>query len=129
MQNDSDAFAASNLDLESYLSNLSQEKYSSLIQSFPVEEHKKFESGFSLFQHKIPTWIFIIVCLYLVILSIRKNLSLIPLLGLISCLYMMSEIGVTNWIGFTVWLLTGLIIYFTFSYRNSKLNQLVKSSI
>ncbi|MFI5157026.1 MAG: amino acid permease [Chitinophagales bacterium] len=125
MQNDSVAFAASNFDLESYLSSLNPEKYSSMIQTLPVDEHKKFESGFSLFQHKIPTWVFILVCLYLVVLSFRKNLSLIPLLGLISCLYMMSEIGVTNWVGFTIWLLVGLIIYFTFSYRNSKLNKSV----
>jgi amino acid transporter len=121
MKTDSAGLAATHNDVEAYLVSLSGENYSSLVQSLPVEENKKFESGFALFKHKIPAWVFIIVCLYLLILSVRKNLSLIPLLGLISCLYMMSEIGVTNWIGFTVWLLIGLVIYFTFSYRNSKL--------
>ena len=123
---DSAGLAASNNDLESYLGNLDDAQYVSLVTSLPLEENKKFESGFALFKHKIPTWIFILVSFYLLILSIRKSLSLIPLLGLISCLYMMSEIGVTNWIGFTIWLFVGLIIYFSFSYKNSKLNKSVQ---
>jgi len=34
----------------------------------------------------------------------------------------MSEMGVTNWIGFSIWLVVGLIIYFSYSRKNSKLN-------
>jgi basic amino acid/polyamine antiporter, APA family len=45
------------------------------------------------------------------------------LLGLLSCLYMMSELGVSNWIGFGIWLAVGLIIYFSYGYRKSKLRQ------
>ena len=48
---------------------------------------------------------------------------LIPLLGLICCLYMMSELGVSNWIGFSIWLAIGLVIYFLYGYKNSKLNK------
>jgi UDP-N-acetylmuramate dehydrogenase len=51
-----------------------------------------------------------------------ENLSLIPVLGMLSCLYMMAQIELKNWIGFTIWLFVGLIIYFSFSYKNSKLN-------
>jgi hypothetical protein len=29
----------------------------------------------------------------------------------------------SNWIGFGIWLLAGLVIYFGFSYRNSRLNR------
>lgn len=119
---DSAGFAASNADLESYLGGMDEFSYARTLSMLAVPENKKFESGLGLFKHKIPTWIFIIVCLYLTILSYRKNLSLIPLLGLVSCLYMMSEMGVTNWIGFSIWLVTGLIIYFSFSRKNSKLN-------
>lgn len=57
----------------------------------------------------------------LTILSIRHRLSLIPLLGLLCCLYMMSQLGLHNWIGFGLWLVVGLVVYFTFGYRNSKL--------
>jgi basic amino acid/polyamine antiporter, APA family len=118
---DSVSLAAVNYDLEAYLSGLEEEKYAGLVQSLSIDENKKYESGLALFRHKVPTWIFLLVCIYLVVLAFRKNLSLIPLLGLVSCLYMMSEIGVKNWIGFSIWLAAGLVIYFTFSYRNSKL--------
>jgi hypothetical protein len=42
---------------------------------------------------------------------------------------MMAQIDLKNWIGFVIWLIVGLIIYFTYSYKKSKLNiekQLVK---
>ena len=52
-----------------------------------------------------------------------KNLSLIPVLGLLSCMYLMTELGYTNWLRFLIWLAIGLIIYFTYSYKNSNLNE------
>ena len=119
---DTEGFASAGADLESYLHSKEGEDYAKTLSLLPVTENKKFESGFSLFKHKIPTWIFLLVCIYLMILAFRKNLSLIPLLGLISCLYMMSEMGVSNWIGFSIWLIVGLIIYFAYSRKNSKLN-------
>jgi hypothetical protein len=36
---------------------------------------------------------------------------------------MMAELSIWNWIYFTCWLLIGLIIYFGFSRKNSKLNK------
>ncbi len=120
---DSAGLAKSNNDAEVYLGSMTDEQYSAFITSTPIGEDKKFETGWNLFKHKIPTWIFIIITLLLTYWSIAKKLSLIPLLGLISCLYMMSEMGVTNWLAFSIWLVVGLIIYFSFSYKNSKLNQ------
>ena len=96
--------------------------YSSVIAGLPVADSIKYESGFSLFKHKIPMWIFLIVLAGLVVWSFKSNLSLIPLLGLICCLYMMAELSVWNWIYFGIWLLIGLVIYFGFSHKNSKLN-------
>lgn len=119
---DSLNFITSNKDIETYLSGLNSEKYSSLINLLPLEENIKFESGFSLFKHKIPMWIFILVALGLTVWAFRQNLSLIPMLGLLCCLYMMAELGVSNWIGFGIWLVIGLIIYFSYSKKNSKLN-------
>ncbi len=112
----------SNNDLETYMSALDESKYASLINELPIEENLKFESGFSLFKHKIPMWIFILISLGLTIWAFKENLSLIPMLGLISCLYMMAELGVSNWIGFGIWLSIGLLIYFLYSKKNSKLN-------
>ncbi|PRZ22880.1 amino acid permease [Flavobacterium granuli] len=116
------------LDLENLLSQYQQDdaKYASVVAGLPIDNKLKYESGFSLFKHKIPMWIFLLALVALTFWSFRKNLSLIPLLGLVSCLYMMAELSVWNWIYFTIWLLIGLIIYFGFSRKNSKLN-LMKS--
>ncbi|SER34006.1 amino acid permease [Pedobacter rhizosphaerae] len=109
------------VDAESYLSNLPADRYEQFISSSKISVEKKYESGWGLFKHKIPMWIFLIICVIITYYSITKNLSLIPVLGLISCLYMMCELGITNWIGFGVWLVIGLIVYFAYGYRHSKL--------
>ena len=111
-------------DLELLLSQYQQDdaQYATVIKGLPVDDSHKYESGFDLFKHKIPMWIFLIVLVGLTIWSYKENLSLIPLLGLICCLYMMAELSVWNWIYFTIWLLVGLTIYFGFSRKNSKLN-------
>ncbi|MFN5416560.1 MAG: amino acid permease [Flavobacteriia bacterium] len=119
---DSALFAKKDGDLERYLDNISEEKYLEKLNTVELKDSEKYISGFSLFSEKIPFWIFVVITLILTVLSITKNLSLIPLLGLISCLYMMSELGISNWIGFGIWLLVGLLIYFLYSKKNSKLN-------
>jgi amino acid transporter len=88
--------------------------------------HSFFE--WNIFQHKIPMLIFIVVALIITYLSFMKNLSLIPVLGLLSCLYLMSELGITNWLRFLIWLLVGLLIYFGYGKRHSKMepSRLVK---
>lgn len=111
-------------DLEEVLSGFKADEvqYKTVVDSLPIENSLKYESGFSLFKHKIPMWIFLIVLVGLTFWSNKQNLSLIPLLGLICCLYMMAELSIWNWIYFTIWLLIGLVIYFAFSRKNSKLN-------
>ena len=114
-----------NIDVEKELNSFLDKDantYQKIIDSLPIDNSKKYESGFSLFKHKIPMWIFFVALFCFAIWSWRQNLSLIPLLGLISCLYMMAELSVWNWIYFTCWLLIGLTIYFGFSRKNSKLN-------
>jgi amino acid transporter len=111
-------------DLEVILSNYSdnEDQYQSVVNALPISDSQKYETGFSLFKHKIPMWIFLLSLLGLAVWGYRQNLSLIPMLGLISCLYMMAELSVWNWIYFTIWLLIGLVIYFGYSRKNSKLN-------
>lgn len=55
-------------------------------------------------------------------LSIRKNLSLIPLMGVEICFYLMTELGSTTWTGFIIWLSIGLVCYFFYGRKNSSLN-------
>jgi amino acid transporter len=70
-----------------------------------------------------PFFIFIILSAVLTVLSFIKNLSLIPVLGLLSCFYLMTELGYTNWLRFLVWLIIGLVVYFTYSYKHSILGK------
>lgn len=121
---DKNSTIADTQDLEHILSRYNDEGgYEALVQSLPIDESIKYESGFSLFKHKIPMWIFMLSLIALAIWAFRKNLSLIPMLGLVCCFYMMAELSVWNWLYFTAWLLIGLLVYFGFSYKNSKLNK------
>lgn len=123
MQRDSAGFAQANSGLVDYLSALNQDNYAAVVSTVPASDVHKFESGWSLFQHKIPMWLFIITCLWLVVLAFRHNLSLIPILGLVSCFYMMAQIPAKSWLGFFIWLVVGLFIYFGYGYHNSKLSR------
>ncbi len=111
------------IDAEAYLNGLNDQQYEQFINKSSISYDKKFESGWSLFKHKIPMWIFLFICLIVSYFCVTKNLSLIPVLGLLSCLYMMCELGISNWIGFGIWLVIGLVVYFAYGFKNSKLGQ------
>ncbi len=113
-------------DVEYILAKIKEQSYTDytgVIENAPVAYHLKYETGFALFKHKIPMWLFFIAMIGLCSWAYKKNLSLIPMLGLISCLYLMAELTIWNWIYFTIWLLVGLSIYFGYSIKNSKLNK------
>jgi len=124
MKSDSKNFAKNDNDVETYLTSLDEKTYLKTLNTLDLKEAVIYESGFNLFSHKIPLYIFFLISIVLTILSVTHNLSLIPMLGLVSCLYMMSELGVSNWIGFGIWLFVGLIVYFGYSRKNSKLEKL-----
>jgi amino acid transporter len=69
----------------------------------------------------IPLLVFYLLCLVLAYFSFRKNWSLIPLLGLVSCCYLLTGMAVNNWQWFGIWLLVGLVCYFAYGWRHSKL--------
>ena len=70
-----------------------------------------------------PFFLFIILSATLAVLAFIKNLSLIPVLGLLSCFYLMTDLGYTNWLRFLIWLVIGLVIYITYSYKHSVLGK------
>ncbi len=80
----------------------------------------KYES-FRAFLIKLPVYTFIIGFAIIAWYSFKLNFSLIPCLGLICCFYMLSQLGYKNWIYFMAWLLIGLVIYFLYGVRKSKL--------
>ena len=85
-----------------------------------IDYYLKFES-FHAFLTKIPIYFFFIGFAILSVMAFKYNFSLIPTLGLLSCFYMLSQLGYKNWLYFTIWLIIGLIIYFAYGRRHSKL--------
>ena len=77
--------------------------------------------------HLIPYFFFIVVSLIITIYAVKLSWSLIPVLGLLTNLYLMSELGITNWMRFGIWLAIGLILYFSYGSRNSRLKQMVSN--
>jgi APA family basic amino acid/polyamine antiporter len=70
-----------------------------------------------------PMVLFFAVAIIVAILSFIRNYSLIPVLGLLSCFYLMAQENHSNWLRFLVWLVIGLVIYFTYGYRHSHLHK------
>ena len=74
---------------------------------------------------------FILVCLGVIILrrthAARPRpfrvpmVPLFPILGVIFCIALMLSLPVLTWIRFIVWLAIGLVIYFFYSVRHSRL--------
>ena len=80
-------------------------------------------SHFTNIFHKegLPMLLFWIVAGIVSIYSFKNSFSLIPVLGLISCFYLMAQESHTNWLRFLIWLAIGLVVYFSYGYRKSKL--------
>ncbi|MCC7378526.1 MAG: amino acid permease [Chitinophagaceae bacterium] len=65
--------------------------------------------------------IFWISALILAVVTMYKKYSLIPMMGLITCMYLLTGMTKNNWAWFIGWLILGLIIYFLYGYKKSRL--------
>ena len=74
---------------------------------------------------------FVLVCLGVIVLRYTdphmhrpfKTAAnpLFPVLGIVSCSALMGFLPVMTWYRFLIWLVLGLVVYFTYSFRHSKL--------
>lgn len=77
---------------------------------------------------------FTIVCAGVWVLRVRHPemerpfktpfVPVVPILGIFSALYLMSRLALFTWEVMIIWLLIGLVIYFTYSIRHSKVQSL-----
>jgi basic amino acid/polyamine antiporter, APA family len=74
-----------------------------------------------IIEHKVLTIVFWLAWIILSVMSFKYNFSILPVMGILTNLYLMTELGSSNWLIFVIWLAIGLIIYFTYGYRKSKL--------
>lgn len=75
---------------------------------------------------------FILVCIGVWIMRVRHPelqrqfktplVPLVPILGIIVCGAMIFGLGWPNWMRLGIWMVIGLIVYFTYGVKNSKLN-------
>jgi len=50
-----------------------------------------------------------------------------PMLSIVSCFYLMTQLPTITWIRFGIWLALGLLLYFSYGVRNSRLAQRAKA--
>jgi amino acid transporter len=65
--------------------------------------------------------VFVFIAIITALFSAARKYSVIPVLGSLSCLYLMIEIPPVSWFWFFVWMAFGLLLYFLYGYRKSKL--------
>jgi APA family basic amino acid/polyamine antiporter len=97
--------------------------YSFLIYKYPDFFKSQFQITSENIETALPMLIFFAVCIVMVVLSFVKEFSLIPVLGLVSCCYLLTGMAWSNWKWFFVWLVIGLIFYFSYGRKHSKLNK------
>lgn len=86
------------------------------------EDYRSGKAGFmELATPNLSLIIFWISAIILSILAFVKKYSLIPLMGLITCLYLLTGMTAMNWAWFIGWLVIGLVVYFMYGIRKSKL--------
>ncbi len=73
--------------------------------------------------YNVTTTIFWLMLVFLSIAAFLRNLSLVPLLGLTTCLYLLTGMTLENWKWFFIWFAIGLLIYFLYSFKKSKLSK------
>jgi basic amino acid/polyamine antiporter, APA family len=78
---------------------------------------------------------FVVVCVAVIVLRYRRpelprsfrlpGMPVIPALGVIFSIWLITFLTPTTWLRFAVWFVIGLIVYFGYSRRHSRLNERV----
>jgi basic amino acid/polyamine antiporter, APA family len=99
--------------------------YFSNLFNFDFSSSEDFASGKKTFMDMaLPNISLIIFWLSLIVMSVFsfiKKWSLIPLMGVATCLYLLTGMSKSNWIWFIGWLGLGLVVYFLYGFKKSKL--------
>jgi len=79
---------------------------------------------------------FVIVCAAVMILRVRRPdlkrpfrtpwVPVVPILGIIVSLGLMASLNGVTWIRLFVWLIIGLVIYFTYGVKHSRVRNALK---
>ena len=86
-------------------------------------DHSEGFNLFKIIRNHFPFLTFCIVSIIITFKAVAKRWSLIPVLGLLTNLGLMSQLGVTNWFRFGIWLVVGLLIYFFYGSKHSRIKE------
>ena len=65
--------------------------------------------------------LFVVGAAVLAAFTFIRRFSLIPVMGVLFCSYLLIEIPSLSWLWFLGWMALGLLVYFSYGYRRSKL--------
>jgi APA family basic amino acid/polyamine antiporter len=103
----------------------SHKNYFGDLFNFDFSSNEDYASGKISFMDaatpNISLIIFWISAIILAVVAFIKKYSMIPLMGLITCLYLLTGMTKSNWLWFLSWLVIGVIFYFLYGYKKSKL--------
>jgi APA family basic amino acid/polyamine antiporter len=82
---------------------------------------------------------FVIVCMSIIVLR-RSDpdrprpfrtpwVPFVPIMGILANGYLMIKLGWLNWARLIVWLVIGLVVYFTYSVKHSRVRQRLQNSV
>ncbi len=93
--------------------------------NFDFSTNEEYTSGKKTFMDmaipNISLIVFWLSAIILAVLAFVKKYSLIPLMGVITCMYLLTGMSKSNWVWFIGWLALGIVIYFLYGHRKSKL--------
>jgi APA family basic amino acid/polyamine antiporter len=82
---------------------------------------------------------FVIVCISIIVLRRTEPtrerpfrtpwVPFVPVMGILANGYLMIKLGWLNWVRLIVWLVIGLVVYFTYSVKHSRVRQRAASSV
>jgi APA family basic amino acid/polyamine antiporter len=82
---------------------------------------------------------FVIVCISIIVLRRTEPdrarpfrtpwVPFVPVMGILANGYLMIKLGWLNWARLIVWLVIGLVVYFTYSVKHSKVRQRLENSV
>ena len=113
--------------VKSNFGKLSSEEFEETLRNSGLSEASIYNTGWEVFRTQFMLWIFLLLTIVTVVVSVWQNMSLIPVLGFLSCSYMLCEEGSSNWERFLIWLIVGFVVYFTYGYKHSKLSDSSKA--
>ena len=75
---------------------------------------------------------FMLVCIGIIILRVKDpgrergfrvpgGTWFLPVIGALSCVYLARYLPASSWWRFGLWLVVGMVVYFSYSYRHSRL--------